>query len=683
MRKISLIILIICFSLLTFPINSNGEEDQSHNLIESEYFEQDKRLQVGVIPDSPPFQYIEDGNLVGFNIDAMDYISEEQNIDIRYIPMTRKKGIKAIQDGTIDILLGIPFAEEYSQEMEFTDAFITSSIGVLVPNDSDINNLSDLQEKVVALQLNTLEYNFIKNIRNVHVHVAHSQTVAVQIMLKERADAFIGNHLTIEYLLDKNNLKSEFNFIETYLLPLDFSFVVQKEDYTLLNRLNIGIRHFKLSNEYAKIYSKWFGDLETPLHKRFKTIRDTLIIIVAISAVIFWLGLRWNRELQKQVNKKTKDLQVMNESLKIQMRKAEESDQIKEQILESSIRGVITVNKVGVVLTINTVACQLFNVNKDVVGKHIKHVLFEWKRFEKEINDVISEKRVYRNEELNVSDYYETIEFISYDIQPFYSATNDVIGTLLYFEDVTEQIKLKDQLYIQEKSRALIQLVAGVAHEIRNPLTSIKAFVEMIPIKMNSKKFRDEISFHVPKEIDRLNELVEELINYAKPKSDNKKLIDLSSSVNFVVLLFKNKINNKGYHLVTEVEEDVFIMGDENQIKQVLINIVLNAIESNNNKYEEKGKTLSIYIRLYTKKDEVVIEIEDEGIGMSKEMVDRVFEPFYTTKSDGTGLGLALSRQFIVENNGNIHVESELGQYSKFKIHFPIEGITNAKSINN
>src|SRR5699024_1883641 len=140
------------------------------------------------------------------------------------------------------------------------DAFVTSSIGVLVPSESDIENLSDLQGNIVALQLNTLEYDFVKNIRNVHVHVAHDQSVAVRIITKGRADAFIGNHLTVEYLLEENNLKDDYYFIENYLLLLDYSFAVKKENYSLLHRLNIGIRHFKLSNEYATIYSKWFGE---------------------------------------------------------------------------------------------------------------------------------------------------------------------------------------------------------------------------------------------------------------------------------------------------------------------------------------------------------------------------------------------------------------------------------------
>src|SRR5699024_7212329 len=162
-----------------------------------------------------------------------------------------------------------------------------------------------------------------------------------------------------------------------------------------------------------------------------------------------------------------------------------------------------------------------------------------------------------------------------------------------------------------------------------------------------------------------------------------KTIINLSSAVNFVILLFKSKIANKGYNFHTEIKEDVFIKGDENQLKQVFINLVLNAIESNDMKRKQfPSEPLAVSIRLYTRHKYVYIDIEDEGIGMSEEMVERVFEPFYTTKSDGTGLGLALSRQFIVENDGVIYLESELNHYSRFQVRFPIKEDINDESID-
>src|SRR5699024_6980733 len=162
----------------------------------------------------------------------------------------------------------------------------------------------------------------------------------------------------------------------------------------------------------------------------------------------------------------------------------------------------------GIIITINTVATKIFGVEGHVIGRHIKDVFFDWKTFQDEINQVIKTKHSFKNEELDVTNYFDRIDYLSYDIQPFYNFAGEIVGALLFLEDVTEEKKLKEQLYNQEKSRALTQLVAGIAHEIRNPLTSIKTFVEMIPYKMDSKQFRDEIAIHVPKEIDRLNHLV-------------------------------------------------------------------------------------------------------------------------------------------------------------------------------
>src|SRR5699024_11736331 len=113
---------------------------------------------------------------------------------------------------------------------------------------------------------------------------------------------------------------------------------------------------------------------------------------------------------------------------------------------------------------------------------------------------------------------------------------------------------------------------------------------EMIPYKMNSERFRNEISTHVPNEIDHLNQLVEGLVNYAKPKSEYKQILNISSIAQFIVLLFKKKIEYEGFEMQIDIEEDLYMKMDENQIKQVLINLILNSIESMSDK-ENKSRS--------------------------------------------------------------------------------------------
>lgn len=318
-----------------------------------------------------------------------------------------------------------------------------------------------------------------------------------------------------------------------------------------------------------------------------------------------------------------------------------------------------------------------------MVGNKFWEEIFIWNQLQEKIVSALETKEKYLDQELNVSKYSKEIEYIKYDIQPIYNTDQEVIGILLFFLDVTQEKKLQEHLFEEEKSRVLIQLVAGLVHEIRNPLTSIKTFVEMIPSKIDNRTFRKEIVAHLPNEIDRLNKLLESLINYAKPTGQNAGVIDLSTLLKSVALLFRSNIENKGCSLLLDIKNELYIKGDEDQIKQVLINLVLNAVESMNNKNYDYTDRAIIKLKLYSENNKNIIEIKDNGIGMSKETLHYAFEPFYTTKTEGTGLGLGISKQFIKENKGEIQLESELDKGSKFTLIFTKWRISNEKSIDN
>ncbi len=639
---------------------------------------------VGYIPGSPPYQYAEKGLAKGFNVDIMNEIAEKQGFELAYYPMTQKNIMESIKTGEIDIILGIPYTKNNNEIMDFTDSYVNTEISILAPKGSEINQFEDIDSVRVALQANTLEYEFMKNIRNVDLHVSQKQDVGLKLLIKKRADIFVGNYMTMKYLMKEKSIEAEYEIIEDRLLSSDYSFAVQKENYTLLNQLNKGINKLKLSSEYSTIYNKWFEALDTPISKKLKKLLDFVVVLLIISIIVFLFSLRWNRQLKKEVNRKTKDLQDINESLEIQIKKTKESNQMKEQVLESSLRGVITLDISGRILTMNTVACDLFGVNKSIIGKKLKNEILIGNELHEKIYGVLETKERYLDQELNISQYTKNVEYIKYDIQPIYNIDQDIAGVLLFILDVTQDKKLQDYLYEEEKSQVLIQLVAGLVHEIRNPLTSIKTFVEMIPSKIDNLVFRNEIATHVPREIDRLNKLLESLINYAKPGGQHSKVIYLSELLKSTALLFASNIENKGYNLELNIESELKIKGDEDQIKQVFINIILNAMESiDNRKKKYNNDRPTITINLFNRKNKNIVEIRDNGIGMSKETLNHIFDPFYTTKAEGTGLGLGISRQFIKENKGEIFLDSELEKGSTFTLIFIKWGSHDEEDINN
>lgn len=196
---------------------------------------------------------------------------------------------------------------------------------------------------------------------------------------------------------------------------------------------------------------------------------------------------------------------------------------------------------------------------------------------------------------------------------------------------------------------------------------------------MENARFRNEIATLVPKEIDRLNQLIEGLIHYAKPVSKEKKRFDIGPLLKNVIRLFKQNMENKNIKIEYDIVPNLWIEADESQVKQVLINLFLNAIESMEHVRREK----TLYVNALCLGDEAVITIRDKGEGMTAEQAKKIFEPFYTSKEHGTGLGLSLSKQFVIENNGSLALESKLGEGSTFILKFPKKESRHHEIVNH
>jgi polar amino acid transport system substrate-binding protein len=236
-------------------------------------------------------------------------------------------------------------------------------------------------------------------------------------------------------------------------------------------------------------------------------------------------------------------------------------------------------------------------------------------------------------------------------------------GTILLINDFTNEKGLMDLLSQNDKMNSLSRLSAGIAHELKNPLNSINAYVKKLPDHWDDAEFKSYFMSVVPDEIKRLNVLLMNLLDYTKPNSTQSDYIELDDLFEEVDRLFKQKVVEKRVTFISDAGELV-CWGDSSHLKQVLINLVMNSYEA----LAERGH---IHLVATPEKDRVVIKVSDDGCGIEKETLEKVFEPFYTTKSDGTGIGLAICRQLILENDGEINVESEVGKGTTFTIKLP------------
>lgn len=228
-----------------------------------------------------------------------------------------------------------------------------------------------------------------------------------------------------------------------------------------------------------------------------------------------------------------------------------------------------------------------------------------------------------------------------------------------------EMLKLNEIAMHNNKMQEIGILSAGIAHELRNPLTSINAFIDLIPSKIDDENFRKELIKIVPSEIKRLNDLVSSLLDYSKPKNPKPEIIQLSEILSEVLTLIKQKLQQKNIQVIT-TDINICLYADKTQMKQILINILLNCIDAVDNNGQ-------IVIESKVTDRIVSIIIKDNGIGVPTEMLSKIFDPFCSSKKTGYGIGLAVTYRLIKENRGEIKLESEDGKGTTVTIYMPIE----------
>ncbi|MEH7234922.1 PAS domain S-box protein [Bacillus sp. JJ1562] len=228
--------------------------------------------------------------------------------------------------------------------------------------------------------------------------------------------------------------------------------------------------------------------------------------------------------------------------------------------------------------------------------------------------------------------------------------------------DISDRIKAEELMIKSEKLSIAGQLAAGIAHEIRNPLTAIKGFLQLFNDEFQGKQNYFDIIFS---ELNRIELILSELLLLAKPSEINFKNKDIRIILRDVVTLLETQAILQNIQInIDFVNEDSIITCDENQIKQVFINLIKNSIDA-----MENGGTL--IIRTMVTNDSIYILFIDEGCGIPESILDRIGEPFYTTKEKGTGLGLMVSYNIIENHNGEIRVDSKENEGTTFEIILP------------
>lgn len=356
-----------------------------------------------------------------------------------------------------------------------------------------------------------------------------------------------------------------------------------------------------------------------------------------------------------------------SQNLKTVSKEYEKFKTLTSSVLENMSEAVIVLDKEDKITLFNKTAVILFGVNSEsAIGNEISFinngqldfVLVEIKNFKD--TTINFEKQITINEE---------DRFLSFSVSQLIDPDTQQLNYTIVIKDLTETRRLEDEAKRNEKLSAMGELASGVAHEIRNPINAIGMIAqrlnkEFLPIE-NQNEY-----IHITKllraEVNRINKIITQFLNYAKPidlmliSTDTKKYFE------DIYHLFEDQAKQKNIKFVMQSNSSFTVKIDQDLIKQSLMNILQNA-------FDAVDKNGVVTLNYYSFKNDLVIEIKDNGSGISQEQQKKIFDLYFTTKKDGNGLGLSISQKIIIQHNGSIAVYSKPNNGTTFKIILPIQ----------
>ncbi len=336
-----------------------------------------------------------------------------------------------------------------------------------------------------------------------------------------------------------------------------------------------------------------------------------------------------------------------------------------ENIVESLNIGVLSVDLEGIVESWNTRMEQLFGVSRqESVGRQLSSLLPEELAREiaargdqEQITGIYKQRLQHQGKSLT----------LNVSITPLVSKSNERIGRLLLFDDVTQRERMEEQMSQTEKLTSLGLLAAGVAHEVNTPLAVISNYIQMLAKQMPEGDPRHSIIEKIVKQTFRASEIVNNLLNFSRTGAPEAADIDVNRVVEETLSLVAHPLKASHIQVVKQLGEPLpAVRGSANKLQQVFLNLFLNARDA-----MPGGGMLEV--RTAAHNGSVEIEVADTGGGIAREHIHRIFDPFFTTKASGrgTGLGLSVSYGIIKEHAGKIDVRSTPGKGTSFHVEFP------------
>lgn len=358
-----------------------------------------------------------------------------------------------------------------------------------------------------------------------------------------------------------------------------------------------------------------------------------------------------------------------------------------EVLLDNLVTGVIAANPEGRITVCNREAQRILRLagNETVIGRPAADILPApvWE----EVHASLASGSDVRDRDLILWPQAHDAQAVRFATAVFGGDGKVASGVLLVLQDTSAIRKLEEQVRRSDRLASLGTLAAGMAHEIKNPLVCLKTFVQLLPTKYDDPDFRNTFTPLLGNEVERINAIVSQLLNFSRPVKPKLVRLSLHAALDAAWQLASQQLKSKGlvFKRHYQAENDV-LLGDPRLLSQLFLNLFLNGIDA-----MEHGGILKVSTEMAGRPEQswtdslpdadawIEVRVCDTGRGIAPEDRQRIFDPFYTTKANGTGLGLSVVHGIVLEHQGMIDVENVSGPGTCFRVLFPLLAVTSGE----
>lgn len=674
MKRRFVIFFILTFILIAVYVNKYVELGYNVNILEyiqlsSEFTTEEieivnryQPLIYGGNINEPPLgiYYEENGQYVGFVVDYINALSIELGATIVSKPMVWNEALKALKEGKTDLCDMTPSAER-AKLFAFSDP-IYRLRGLIVVNNSNnrIHDLHDLDGMTIGVQKGDYSIEFITS-EGITPNFVHTNNVneALNLLHNNKVDAVVGDEPVIRYYLNELHYADDYRILEKPLYDSECVIAVPKEKKELLKVINKAIFNMRRKEIPNKIQMKWLGHTTfLSENKSVEKLKLNLVMFLVIATIIGYLIYLWNRSLKLLVDARTKELQITKNELEITFNGMKNS--------------LVVIGKDLKVKNINSSFIKYLKKKKNSILNSFFMDIPLFYDFEKQYEELLF-RLLSCPDEFNRFDTRKKYEIKSkgrlfeLSIYPLEREKSEIVSILVMISDITNARIQEQKLIHSNKMVSIGQLAAGVAHELRNPLGIIRNSTFILHDEYKEKDGLKKMALNaIDNSVDRASKIIENLLKFSRLTHDSRESINVKKLIKEVTNLYKKLFDEQSITLKISCEEAIIIYINIESLKHILMNLIQNAIDA-----MEKGGVLEI--SCFSDMQNIEIRVKDNGIGIDEEMINKIFDPFYTTKpvGKGTGLGLYIAYSEAQKINADIKVFSEKDKGTTFIIDIP------------